>query len=162
MLKHDNNVDNEPSLQDSLLTAHSPTVKVKANVITTESHGSLERNILSGSSTIHVSKDYWAWELFGVLGSAAIFIGIAIILDRFDGKRQPSWEHVSLNSLISWLTTAAKFFVLVPITLSLGQLKWVWFAEKERPLSDLEEFDSASRGIFGSARLLWRLRGRWV
>ncbi|KAM0263726.1 hypothetical protein ACHAQJ_001040 [Trichoderma viride] len=152
MLNHNIDGDNEASLQDSLLTAHNPPVKAKTNLISTESHSSLERKI-------HVSKDYWGWELFGVLGSAAILISIAVILDSLNGKRQPSWEHVSLNSLISWLSTAAKFCVLVPLTRGLGQLKWVWFSEKERPLSDLEEFDSASRGIFGSAKLLWRLRG---
>jgi len=42
----------------------------------------------------------------------------------------------------------------------LGQLKWVWFAEEERQLADLETFDNATRGLTGSAKLLWRLRGR--
>lgn len=159
MLNHDIDVDNEPSLQDSLLIAHSPIVKAKTNPTSTKPGSSLENKTSPSSSALHVSKDYWGWEFFGILGSAAIIIGIAIILNRFDGKRQPSWEHVSLNSLISWLSTAAKLCLLVPITRGLGQLKWVWFAEKERPLSDLEEFDSASRGIPGSAKLLWRLKG---
>ncbi|KAL7906537.1 hypothetical protein GGI35DRAFT_482692 [Trichoderma velutinum] len=159
MLNHDDDVDNELSLQDSLLTAPNPTVKAETSPTLKKSQSSIEGSISSSSSALHVSNDYWGWELFGVLGSAAILIGIAIILNKFDGKRQPSWEHVSLNSLLSWLSTAAKFCILVPITRSLGQLKWVWFAEKERPLSDLEEFDSASRGISGSAKLLWRLKG---
>ena len=42
----------------------------------------------------------------------------------------------------------------------LGQLKWVWFAESERRLDDLEKFDSATRGLTGSAKLLWRLKGQ--
>ncbi len=42
----------------------------------------------------------------------------------------------------------------------LGQLKWVWFAEEERQLADLETFDNATRGLSGSAKLLWKLRGR--
>jgi hypothetical protein len=159
MSNHNLDVDNELSLQDSLLTAHNHTVRTKTNPTPTKSHISLGKKISSGSSAPNISKDYWGWELFGILGSAAILIGIALILNTFDGKRQPSWEHVSLNSLISWLSTAAKFCILMPITSGLGQLKWVWFAEKERPLSDLQEFDSASRGIPGSAKLLWRLKG---
>lgn len=159
MLNRDVDVGNEPSLQDSLLDAHNSTIKTKTVSSSTTPNDPLEKKTSRGSSGLQVSKDYWAWELFGVLGSAALIIGIAIILHRFDGKRQPSWKHVSLNSLISWLSTAARFFLLVPITRGLGQLKWVWFAKKERPLSDLEEFDSASRSVPGSIKLLWRLKG---
>lgn len=159
MLNRDVDVDNEASLQDSLLKAHNPIIKTKTSSISTTPDNTLENKTSPGSSELHVSKDYWTWELFGVLGSAALIIGIAIILNRFDGKRQPSWKHVSLNSLISWLSTAARFFLLMPITRGLGQLKWVWFAEKERPLSDLEDFDFASRGVPGSAKLLWKLKG---
>jgi hypothetical protein len=57
------------------------------------------------------------------VGSAVALIGIVIILRVFDGKRQPSWEGVSLNSVISWISTIAKVFILMPITSGLGQLK---------------------------------------
>ncbi|KAK1238249.1 hypothetical protein MKX08_002828 [Trichoderma sp. CBMAI-0020] len=159
MPSHDIDVDNESRLQDSLLTAHDSVADASPNPSSMIPDNSSENKASPSSSALRVSKDYWSWELFGVLGSAAILVGIAVILDRYDGKRQPSWQHVSLNSLISWLSTAAKFCLLVPITRGLGQLKWVWLAEKERRLSDLEEFDSASRGIAGSAKLLWRLKG---
>ena len=36
----------------------------------------------------------------------------------------------------------------------------MWFAESERRLDDLEKFDSATRGLTGSAKLLWRLKGQ--
>lgn len=159
MMNHDIDVNSESRLQDSLLTAHDSISKTKAHPSLAILDDSFDNKILPSSRALRGSKDYWSWELFGVFGSAAILIGIAIILHRYNGKRQPSWEHVSLNSLISWLSTAAKVCLLVPITRGLGQLKWVWLAEKERPLSDLEEFDSASRGIAGSANLLWRLKG---
>lgn len=159
MMDRDIDVDNESRLQDSLLTGHDSIVETNANPSSVILDSSFANKTSPSAKAVRGSKDYWSWELFGVLGSAAILIGIAIILQRYNGKRQPSWEHVSLNSLISWLSTAAKACLLVPITRGLGQLKWVWFAEKERPLSDLEEFDSASRGIAGSARLLWRLKG---
>jgi hypothetical protein len=41
-------------------------------------------------------------------------------------------------------------------------LKWVWFAKRARPLSDLKVFDNASRGIYGSVELVWALRMRYV
>ena len=37
-----------------------------------------------------------------------------------------------------------------------GQLKWRWF-RKDRPLDDVAQYDSASRGPLGSTTLLWRL-----
>ena len=38
----------------------------------------------------------------------------------------------------------------------------VWFAEHERQLSDFEKFENATRGLTGSAMLLWKLRGKSV
>jgi hypothetical protein len=38
----------------------------------------------------------------------------------------------------------------------------VWFAEQERQLSDFEKFENATRGLTGSAMLLWKLRGRSI
>jgi hypothetical protein len=86
--------------------------------------------------------------------------------------------NIALNSVISWISTVGKICILIPITVrlvntyietaahslqkGLGQLKWVWFAESERRLDDLEKFDSATRGLTGSAKLLWRLKGQSV
>lgn len=39
----------------------------------------------------------------------------------------------------------------------LGQFKWSWFRHP-RPLSHLEIYDEASRGVWGSIALLWTLR----
>ncbi|PYI08396.1 hypothetical protein BO78DRAFT_310695 [Aspergillus sclerotiicarbonarius CBS 121057] len=85
---------------------------------------------------------------------------IIIILAKYDGHPQPNWSHISLNSVISWLSTLAKACVLYAVCQSLGQLKWIWFSQRSRPLSDLGCFDSASRGVLGSALLVWLLKGR--
>jgi hypothetical protein len=126
-------------------------------------------------------EDWWKWELVGVFGSLFALIGIVILLSKLNNKPLPSWaspqdycvkvpktsitkcygsKGVSVNSVISWFSTVAKICVLIPITKGLGQLKWVWFAEKERTLADLETFDSATRGLAGSALLVWKLKGR--
>jgi hypothetical protein len=156
--------DNESSIQDFLLTTGNPIELTSTHHSSAKSHSS-EQRILPNPSIPESGfkssppKDYWVWELFGAFGSAIALTGIAIILHVIDGKRQPSWEHVSLNSLISWISTIAKGFILMPITSGLGQLKWAWFARRKQPLSDLQVFDSATRGISGSAKLLWRLKG---
>ena len=110
-------------------------------------------------NTLSLLESWWLWEAIGVLGSAASLNGIAVILSKYDEKEQPHWQRMSLNTLISWLSTLAKVCVLVPISRGLGQLKWLWFVEEGRALSDLRVFDAASRGVVGSAELVWRLKG---
>ncbi|RDI82398.1 hypothetical protein Vi05172_g7748 [Venturia inaequalis] len=121
---------------------------------------------------------WYLWEIGGIIGSAACICAIIGLLASLNGKKLPVWGattpekivggtsipsktvNVTLNSVISWISTVGKIAILIPITKGLGQLKWVWFAEKERQLADLETFDGATRGLTGSAKLLWKLRGR--
>lgn len=45
----------------------------------------------------------------------------------------------------------------------MSQYKWIWYSgprTPRRPLGDLEVFDQASRSVWGSIVLLWRLKGR--
>lgn len=104
----------------------------------------------------------WVWEVAGILVSAVLIISIVIILAQYDGQRQPSWRLISLNSLVSWLSTLSKACVLFSVSDGIGQMKWVWFSSRSRPLSDPDTFDSASRGVTGSAALLWLVKGRYV
>ncbi|KAJ5394216.1 uncharacterized protein N7487_011857 [Penicillium crustosum] len=103
---------------------------------------------------------WWGWDILGLVLALAILIAIIVILRVYDGKQQPSWRWISLNTLLSWLSTVGKGCIAFPISAGLSQLKWVWFAQRKRPLSDLRVFDGASRGIYGSAELLWALRMR--
>jgi len=130
------------------------------------------------SEDVHPHKDWWAWEIFGIVGSALCIIGLCLFVRQYDGQPLPSWAYkqapgtiligtppsnrpsVSLNSIIGLFSTAGKVMLLIPITRGLGQLKWVWFSEEHRQLSDFEVFDSATRGASGSLFLLWTLKGR--
>ncbi|KXG51262.1 uncharacterized protein PGRI_095230 [Penicillium griseofulvum] len=117
----------------------------------------------AGDSKLHTPPniDYgWLWNILGLALALAILIAIIAILRVYDGKPQPTWKWISLNTLLSWLSTVGKGCIAFPLSAGLSQLKWVWFAERKRPLSDLRVFDSASRGLYGSAELLWALRMR--
>lgn len=94
--------------------------------------------------------------------SSGVLVAIVVILTQYDGRPQPAWRLMSLNSVISWLSTVSKGCVLSAISEGIGQLKWVWFTRKSRPLVDLGAFDGASRGIYGCAGLVWKLRARYV
>jgi len=117
------------------------------------------------------TDDYWKWEIAGVVGSALALMGIIIFANHFDNGPTPSWSMtvakynktftVTMNSILSLLSTTAKICVLIPVTKGLGQLKWIWFAKRERSLRDIETFESASRGLTGSALLMWKLKFKY-
>ncbi|CAG8380063.1 unnamed protein product [Penicillium salamii] len=106
--------------------------------------------------------DTWLVETIAVLFSVACFLAICGILIAYNGKPRPDLRYgMSLNAIISVLATGCKSSLLFTIGEALGQLKWVWFRGKARPLVQLQTFDSASRGPFGSIVLLFQ-RGHWV
>ena len=86
----------------------------------------------------------------------ALFATLYAYLDR----PSPDWPNwLSINTIISIYVVLLKACVLVITASGLGQLKWEWFAgRKARPLADLVEYDSASRGPLGAVSLLWRIR----
>ncbi|KAI2767180.1 hypothetical protein DTO012A8_7597 [Penicillium roqueforti] len=104
--------------------------------------------------------EYWAWEAAGIFVSAALIISIVTVLRKYNGRQQPSWKYISLNSLVAWLSTLSKACLLFAVSNGLGQMKWVWFSRQSRTLSDLDTFDLASRGLSGSVALLWLVKGR--
>lgn len=116
-------------------------------------------------------NDWWTWEVHGVVVSGVAIAGIAGLLHHFDQQPEPNWSytyhgpgsliknksaHISFNSVLSLLSTVARICLLIPITRGLAQLKWVWLAEKDRVLADLNDFDEASRqGLLNSLKLVW-------
>jgi Protein of unknown function (DUF3176) len=104
----------------------------------------------------------WAWEMGGIILSAALLVALVVVLRCYEGNREPTWSHMSLNTLVAWMGTIARACILFTASQALGQLKWVWYATERRPLEDLGSFDSASRGVLGSLALIYRVRARYV
>ncbi|RDW68808.1 DUF3176 domain-containing protein [Aspergillus mulundensis] len=104
----------------------------------------------------------FALESLALLISAALLIAIVAVLATYNGTPQPNWSYMSLNALISWLSTASRGLILYSVSEGLGQLKWVWFARGPRPLLDLRAFDFASRGPYGALRMIWRVKGCYM
>ncbi|KAJ5109654.1 hypothetical protein N7532_002299 [Penicillium argentinense] len=102
------------------------------------------------------------WEMLAMILSTILLIAIVAVLANYSPQPQPVWKLVSLNSVISWLSTIAKACVLFSVSEGLEQLKWVWYTQKSRPISELQTFDSTSREICGSAELIWNLRARYA
>lgn len=111
---------------------------------------------------------YYAGEVVGILISGLAIASICIVVWYYDNKEAPLWTApvpgrdqpftFTINSLLSILSVFGSTCAMIPVTKGLGQLKYLWFMEKDRTLADLETFDSASRGKVGSAQLMWKLR----
>jgi hypothetical protein len=64
----------------------------------------------------------------------------------FDGKEQSALPlGLTINSALQYLTSFAKLAFVAPIIDGLGQLKWLWFASRPRPLLDFQLYEKASR-----------------
>ncbi|ETI27489.1 hypothetical protein G647_09680 [Cladophialophora carrionii CBS 160.54] len=120
---------------------------------------------------LRVADEYWLLEWLGVFLAFGSIAGIAALLGWRNGRPSPNWHwtigrghhtkevSITINTIISLFSTAFKSGLLIPVSASLGQLKWIWF-QGGRPLSHFAAFDSAARGPLGSVVLLWTLRGR--
>lgn len=157
--------------------SYSPAQSVRSDALSQRSHLLEPSNLTQGQfsaatdqkenregdrkkSTWTTLSDWFVWEILAAILSAATLIALVVVLAKFDGMPQPTWEHVSLNTVISWLSTVSKTCIIFAVSEALGQLKWVWFAQRTQPMVNLRTFDAASRGIYGSAELIWRLRFR--
>lgn len=100
----------------------------------------------------------WKWEIAALMGSLACLAGIVIVLAVCNGNELFSWHRVTLNAVVSVLSTASKALLLFALGESIGQWKWLAFSKESRPLIDLDRVDSASRGPLGGAKWLWTSR----
>ncbi|KAI9756988.1 MAG: hypothetical protein M4579_003646 [Chaenotheca gracillima] len=105
-----------------------------------------------------LSQDGWLWELSAWTVSAVATIVIFVVLGIYDSHPLPRWPFsITMNALLSVLSTIAKATLLIPAMEALSQLKWIWFRHDRHNLSDIDKFDSASRGPWGSFLFLFSL-----
>ncbi|KAK7545674.1 hypothetical protein IWX49DRAFT_333960 [Phyllosticta citricarpa] len=107
-------------------------------------------------------KDFfWTLEILSCVLAVLVLGTLAAILYIYDGQPQPKWpHHIGLNSVISIFTAAFKALLLKPVVEGLSQSKWLWFSQPKK-LSDLELFDQASRGPWGSTCLIFDSMIKW-
>lgn len=102
----------------------------------------------------------WWPEMVCCAVSTGAFLAVVATIYSYQGRPLPEWPyHLTINTLIAIYIVVLKATLLFVAAQGLGQLKWLWF-ERERPLDHLADFDNASRGAWGSMKLLWMLKGR--
>lgn len=106
-------------------------------------------------SMYHIVLRYWQWEIVCFAVSVAL-IGVIIgVLSHYEGQQMPQWPFsINLNTLIALLATILRTTMMVAAAEVISQAKWDWFS-RPRPLSHLNDFESASRGVAGSLKLLF-------
>lgn len=102
--------------------------------------------------------DSWALECISIvvasLALGIIGIGLAVYRER----PAVDWHSsITPNSLVSVLATILRIFLSLPIASCLGQLKWIWYGQRQRTLRRFQVFDAASRGPWGALMLLWSI-----
>ncbi|KIW64220.1 hypothetical protein PV04_09171 [Phialophora macrospora] len=99
----------------------------------------------------------WLKEILSWTAAILIFTATIVVLVIFDGKRLPELAGgLTLNGLISILTTMMKTSLALCLSGPLGQLKWNWFSQAPRPLDDMRTFDRA-RTEGGILRMIRKL-----
>ncbi|KAJ4246011.1 hypothetical protein NW762_013755 [Fusarium torreyae] len=109
----------------------------------------------------------WLVEGTSVLVSCLITLGLCLLLARFDGHNAPDFGSVpnwgiTLNTIVAIMINLAVATSISAVVECVSQLKWLWFSEQPRSLADIQIFDEASRGLFGSLKLIWGIRQRSV
>ncbi|KAK1252177.1 hypothetical protein MKX08_003364 [Trichoderma sp. CBMAI-0020] len=99
----------------------------------------------------------WTSEILAMASSIILLIAMTVLLAAFN--RKPIFDNKiwTLNALISTLSTASKACLLAAVASCISQENWVLFSGKPRRLYDFELVSGASRGPFGSFKVLTSL-----
>ncbi|KAJ8117992.1 hypothetical protein OPT61_g922 [Boeremia exigua] len=105
----------------------------------------------------------WVWEFGASLFSLACFAAVVGLLAASENDSLANWNFVfgvSLNTLIAILSTLSRTALMVPVASCISQLKWLHLVGASRPLLEVQVFEDASRGPWGSLMLIWKLHVR--
>lgn len=96
----------------------------------------------------------WFWEIVSITLAVGLISAIAAILVSYDEKPAPDWgDRLNLNALLALLSTILRALLVIVISQIICQQKWDWYSKPHR-LSDLQKFDSGSRGSLGALLLI--------
>ncbi|KAK4451201.1 hypothetical protein QBC34DRAFT_58951 [Podospora aff. communis PSN243] len=105
---------------------------------------------------------HWLLEILSLLASVGLLCTLVAVLNVFDNQPLSTVllpASLSLNSVVAIIGVVAKGCFSVPLLECVSQWKWNWF-HRSRPVDHFDAFDQASRGLWGSAALVWRFHFR--
>ncbi|KAF4969526.1 hypothetical protein FSARC_3256 [Fusarium sarcochroum] len=97
----------------------------------------------------------WVFEIAAMAASIALLISMASLLLAYHEKPIFDDKLITLNAIVSILSTASKATLMTTVASCISQGNWVLFSGKPRRLYDFEMISEASRGPWGSLMVLW-------
>jgi hypothetical protein len=130
---------------------------------------SVPKDSRSTESSHPRTKFVWIWQIASAIISIAGLAAIVVVLLEIDrNPRLASWtvspsskissiisSNISPNTLIAIFAALSKAALLIVVADCIGQLKWIRFEERPHLLKELEVYDEATRGPWGSLKLLF-------
>ncbi|KAF6832268.1 hypothetical protein CPLU01_06232 [Colletotrichum plurivorum] len=106
----------------------------------------------------------WTLEISAIVLSIAALVAVAVLLPLYDNKPLTKWNFfLSFNTVISILGATSRAALAFAIGSCISQGKWNWFSRRYDSIMVFDRFEEASRGPWGSVRLLWWSKMRhWV
>ncbi|KAI1340046.1 hypothetical protein F5Y15DRAFT_62506 [Xylariaceae sp. FL0016] len=100
-------------------------------------------------------NDTWLCELLWSFLAVGCLVAMCVILVTHQDAAQPDWpDWLSINTIVALLSDVIVSAILGVLSSGIGQAKWQWFS-RPQPLDDMETFDKATRGTWGSLKLLF-------
>ncbi|KAH8724375.1 hypothetical protein GQ44DRAFT_740499 [Phaeosphaeriaceae sp. PMI808] len=102
---------------------------------------------------------HWKFQILSWTSSLCFFVATVAVLRVLEGQPLPDLRNgITPNAIIGLLATFTEFLLIIPVNSAFGQLKWL-DALQTRPMDDFRAIDEASRGPWGSLKLLVRRIG---
>ncbi|KAI8283421.1 hypothetical protein K4K60_002717 [Colletotrichum sp. SAR11_57] len=117
----------------------------------------------ANTSRRHGALRSWRWEALALVLAVASVVAMIVIPALYHEPPEAEWPFsININTVIALLTTLMRATMLVAVAEAIGQMKWRFFDDQQRPLADLQHFDRASRGVLGSVKIIWVARSSFV
>ncbi|KAJ3495685.1 hypothetical protein NLG97_g3217 [Lecanicillium saksenae] len=140
-----------------------PTFRRRANLQPVATQDEDESKRKAGAKTKPSLFKLWVLELICFFFAAATVLVICVVLWHYNGRPLPDWPYgLSVNTLLSILSTVLRACLLAVLASIMGQAKWTWLRSGPRPIDDLQKFDRASRGLVGAFLIVGLLARRFL
>jgi hypothetical protein len=106
------------------------------------------------STSVNSTVRQWGFEIYCVVMAVATLIAMGTVLFVFDAESVFDGPFITLNAIISTLSTASRVCLLAMLASAISQWNWLLFSERSRRLLDFEHVAEASRGPLGSIKVL--------
>jgi hypothetical protein len=103
----------------------------------------------------------WTFEFAGFVTALLCLAATGSLLRIYDNQLVPEWP-VTLNFVLSLLGNVAFASTLFGVHASVAQFKWIWFARRPRPMTELATFQKARGGAIGAIQLLFAVGSQRV